>query len=47
MKSGHGKMKYANGEIYDGEWAHDYREGKGEYHYKDGDLYIGAFLQLR
>ena len=33
MRSGHGRYRYLNGDIYDGEWAHHVRHGSGQYTY--------------
>ena len=31
----------SNGDIYEGEWEHDLRNGKGLYIFNDGDIYNG------
>lgn len=41
MKNGLGKYFYQNGERYIGEWKHDLKEGKGQYHYTDGSYFEG------
>ncbi|TMW56925.1 hypothetical protein Poli38472_002850 [Pythium oligandrum] len=38
-----GRLKYANGDIYDGEWANGKRHGKGILTFANGSSYIGAF----
>ena len=38
-----GVQKYANGDIYDGEWVDGKRHGKGKFLYACGDMYIGEF----
>lgn len=34
-------MFYLNGDIYEGEWVEDCREGNGEISYANGDRYVG------
>jgi hypothetical protein len=41
QKHGSGKMKYDNGNEYDGEWMNDKRAGKGTTKYSSGNVYIG------
>ena len=36
-----GKMIYKNGDIYEGEFKNDKREGNGKMIYKNGDIYEG------
>ena len=40
-------MIHANGDAYDGEWADDKANGKGEYMHFDGANYMGAWLDDR
>ena len=40
---GHGKIVYANGESYDGEWHAGQRHGTGTYRYSDGGVYVGSW----
>jgi hypothetical protein len=30
-KNGQGKMTYTNGDVYNGSWVNDFREGKGQF----------------
>ena len=39
-KSGKGKLYYANGDLYEGEWVFGKREGKGKFYIKSEDLTI-------
>jgi hypothetical protein len=41
QKHGYGKMKYDNGNEYEGEWINDKRAGKGTTKYSSGNVYIG------
>jgi hypothetical protein len=44
LKSGHGDMKYANGQFYSGEWMCNKRSGFGSCSYKNGDEnYVGMW----
>ncbi|CAK4353010.1 unnamed protein product [Aphanomyces euteiches] len=38
-----GKLRYANGDAYDGEWVDGKREGHGIFTYRNGSRYTGAF----
>lgn len=38
-----GRLKYSNGDIYDGEWLNGKRHGKGTLKFADGGGYIGEF----
>ena len=42
QKHGSGKMKYDNGNVYDGEWKNNKRDGKGITHYASGNVYTGT-----
>ena len=42
-KHGNGKMTYANGNVYDGQWLNDKKEGKGTMTYIDGNIYDGQW----
>jgi hypothetical protein len=47
FKYGLGKMLYMNGDLYEGTWENDKRNGKGRFLYgQDGSLgvYVGEFL---
>ena len=41
MIHGYGRMKWAQGMIYQGNFVNGYRSGLGVMHYKNGDIYIG------
>lgn len=36
-------MSYANGDVYQGEWMNDRKNGKGYYLYADGSLFKGQY----
>ena len=40
---GRGKMLYANGDVYDGEFKASNKEGRGTYQYGNGDMYEGEW----
>ena len=40
-KKGKGKVKYKNGDYYEGDWKNDKKEGKGKMKYKNDDYYKG------
>mmetsp|Transcript_27150 Transcript_27150/g.26814 ORF Transcript_27150/g.26814 Transcript_27150/m.26814 type:complete len:333 (+) Transcript_27150:275-1273(+) len=42
-RSGYGKIKYSNGDQYEGNWENDKRSGKGIYKWKDWGVYEGDF----
>lgn len=44
-KHGQGKLTYANGDTYVGEWKNNKKDGKGTYLYKNGDCYTGNACQ--
>ena len=37
-------MFFVNGDYYKGAFKNDMRNGKGEYIWKDGDIYTGDFV---
>ena len=41
--NGRGKMVYASGDTYEGDFVNDKKEGKGTYTYKNGDYYTGEY----
>ncbi len=43
MKHGYGKMIYANGEKYDGEFFENKRSGYGVLKFSNGETYTGSF----
>ena len=43
IKSGRGRMTYANGEVYDGMWLDNSRNGRGTYRYANGDVFTGRW----
>ena len=40
-------MKYANGDVYDGEWVLDQRVGKGACRYRNGEVFEGSWADDR
>lgn len=44
QREGRGTMRFANGEIYEGEWKEDKYEGRGIYRYPDGAVYDGEYV---
>ena len=40
---GRGTARYADGDVYKGEWKAGKEEGRGTYRYADGDVYEGAW----
>jgi hypothetical protein len=38
-----GKKIYTNGDVYEGEWKRNYKEGKGKMIYANGDIYEGEW----
>jgi hypothetical protein len=44
---GHGKMEYANGEKYEGQWKDNKLHGKGKYTYETGDVFEGEYQGSR
>lgn len=43
QKRYYGKMTYANGDIYEGEWKDSQKNGHGKYIWTDGDVYEGEW----
>ncbi len=44
LRTGYGRMKYPNGDLYEGEWFENKMQGEGTYSYKkSGDIYSGAW----
>jgi len=43
QKHGNGKMRYDNGNEYDGQWKNNKRDGKGITRYASGNVYIGMW----
>ena len=39
-------MNYNNGDIYEGEFKNDKKEGKGKIIYKNGEIYEGEFKNV-
>ena len=37
----HGIMRYANGNVYDGDFVNGKKCGEGHMKYADGDVYVG------
>ncbi len=44
---GKGKLSYANGDVYDGEWKNGSWFGKGVYISAEGDVYDGYFISTK
>ena len=42
--SGNVKIRYSNGDVYEGTIYNRYKSGKGKIHYINGDLYEGEWL---
>ncbi len=40
-----GTNKYADGDVYIGDWKDDIQDGKGIYKFKNGDVYEGDYVQ--
>ncbi len=36
-------MQFSNGDVYEGEWVNDEKDGKGVYKYANQDYYEGYF----
>jgi hypothetical protein len=47
MRHGEGEFKWANGQIYEGDFNNDVRSGEGVYHWPSGDKYVGEFENNR
>ena len=45
VREGKGKMTYASGDVYEGEFKNGYPDGKGVYRYSTGDKYEGEFKE--
>ncbi len=41
------KILFSNGEFYEGNFKHNYRNGVGVHYYKNGDFYDGEWLNDR
>ena len=39
-------MKYHNGNIYEGCWKNDYRDGSGKMESSNGEVYDGKVIQI-
>ena len=44
MKHGLGKLTYADGSVYDGEWKDNEMNGKGKYTCANGSIHEGYFM---
>ena len=40
---GRGVFKFANGDMYDGDWKDNYMHGRGFFKYADGSSYEGEW----
>jgi len=38
-------MRYANGDVFEGQWANDMKNGPGVYYYADGAVYEGVWQE--
>ena len=38
-------MRYANGDVFEGQWANDMKNGPGVYYYADGAVYEGFWQE--
>ena len=43
QRHGHGRMTWASGDVYDGQWEHDKQNGVGVIIYADGSCYSGGW----
>ena len=46
MVSGHGRLTFTNGDVYEGSFANNMIHGEGTYKFANGDTYQGAGLAL-
>lgn len=44
VRNGYGRMKWVDGDVYEGQWKYDKLNGYGRYKWSDGDVYEGNFL---
>ncbi len=44
---GLGSLYISNGDVYTGEWSHNFRQGKGKMMYANGDVYFGSFVRSK
>ena len=40
MANGRGRIIHADGDIYDGYWNNDLKEGYGTFKWNNGDIYV-------
>ena len=45
MANGYGRVIYADGDMYEGEWKDDKAQGKGIYIHADGAKYEGEWVE--
>jgi hypothetical protein len=49
--SGHGKMTFANGDVYEGDWVYNgsssVKQGKGKQTYANGSVYEGDYINSK
>jgi hypothetical protein len=45
MRHGKGRLTFANGDVYQGEFAHDQMHGQGRYMYSNRSIYDGNFVE--
>lgn len=44
-KNGSGKLRYKNGDVYEGNFKDTYRHGKGSYTWKSGGKFVGEWIK--
>ena len=44
-KNGSGKLRYKNGDVYEGNFKDTYRHGKGSYAWKSGGKFVGEWIK--
>ena len=44
-RHGKGRLTFANGDVYEGDFAHDQMHGQGRYEYHNRSVYEGSFYE--